>query len=345
MADDESWDESAYYVNPVPFVPLSAIEMVRRRPGMYVGGPGADLNTVGLRNLLDALLGDIVQWRPAPTRVTVTIEGDVLTIEDDRHVRPDPALLHAYAEDNDPLADYSSAFYCRNAVVMGNGLSREFVFEVWADGVGLRSDYARGQLRAGPRPFTPPSAHGWRIQLVPDETIFTDTTWNAGWLAERVRVHAGLSGIRLELHNRNRGHTHEYSYPRGPASWIEQLAPTCIPRPALLATATADELRCDVGWAWVKASGSRVLSYVNASHIPRRSVPTLGFREAIGQLGRARGLHPFALVSVFLPERRFNSAMQRALGDEEMRQFVRDTVAAALERALEADPDLRELLH
>ena len=333
MADDESW-----YVNPGPVRVLSAIEMARLRPGMYVGDP----STVGLRHLVDWLLRDIVEWRPAPTRMIVTVEGDLLTIEDDRHVLPDPALLSAYAEQNMPLVEHASALHCRNAVVVGNALSREFVFELWADGVGLRSNYARGQLQDGPRAFAPRSGHGCRVQLVADETIFSSTTWNVGWLTERLRVLAGLTGVRVDLHNRNRGHTHEYSYPRGPASWIEQLAPTGVPRPALLASATAGELRCAVGWAWVKASGSRVLGYVDTHHTPY-GTHTEGFRDAIGQLGRARGLHPFALVSVFLPEPRFESQVRRVLENEEVRPFVRDTVAAALERALE-DPELRTLL-
>jgi DNA gyrase subunit B len=330
-------DESRYVCGSIRA--LTSIEGMRRRPGMYVG----DTDTVGLHRLVDWLLRDIVEWQPTPTRVRVTIEGDVLTIEDDRRVRPDPALLRAYAEESMPLVEYASALHCCNAIAIGNALSREFVFELWADGVGLRSNYARGQLLDGPRPFTPASAHGCRVQLVADETIFSTTTWDVGWLTERLRVLAGLSGVRGDLHNREFGHTHEYIYPRGPASWIEQLAPSCIPRPALLATATAGELRCDVGWAWVKASGSRVLGYVSTRHTPGGGVHTEGFRDAIGQLGRARGLHPFALVSVYLQEPRFPSQERQALQNEEVRPFVRDTVAAALERALE-DPELRTLL-
>jgi len=323
-------------------VVLSAIEHVRRRPGMYVG----DTDARGLHHLAYWLLRDIFEWRPTPTHVFVTLEGDALTIEDDRRMPlPEPAQMRSLAEEIMAQPHQSSSYYGCNDVTISNALAREFEFELWSDGVGLRSDYARGQLQVEPRPFTPSSPHGCRIRLTPDETIFPNTTWTAGWLTERLQVLAGLyRGVHVEFHNRNRGHTHEYMYPRGPASWIEQLAPTCIPRPALLASAVAGELRCDVGLAWVKASGNRIVGYANTIHTRRGGAHTQGARDALGQLGHARGLHPFALVSVFLPQPRFMSPVRDFLANQELRPFVRDTVAAALERAFEDDPDLRALL-
>ncbi|HVI03128.1 MAG TPA: hypothetical protein VM869_30740, partial [Enhygromyxa sp.] len=283
MADNDAHD-----------VVMRGADAIRRRPGMYIG----DVDQLGLHHLAHRLLRDIFEGRQQPTSFRVTIEGEALTIEDDRRMPvPDPVQMRSVAEE--PWPGRPSALHCCNFVPVSNALSREFVFELWADGVGLRSDYARGELQAGPRTFTPTTAHGCRMRMIPDELIFASTRWIYGRLVERLQVLAGLyAGVHVELCNRDRGHTHKYVYPRGPASWIEQLAPSGIPRPALLASAVAGELRCDIGWTWVKASGSRVLGYTNTDHNRQGGSHTEGFRDAIGQLGRARGLYPFALVSV-----------------------------------------------
>jgi DNA gyrase subunit B len=307
---------------------LSLIEHVRRRPAMYIG----DLDALGLHHMVFWLLRDAFDSTPAPGNLTVTVEGSWLSIEDDR----EPATINP-----ERLAEGSGAL---DQVAVANALAREFILELWRDGVGLRSEYRRGVLQAGPQPFSPTTAHGFRVLFAADEEIFTCTTWDYGLLTRRLHEFAGLhDGAHVVLHRREDGRRHEYLFPRGPASWVEQLAPTRIPSSALRAIGARDELRCDVGWTWVPASGPRVMCYANTVHTRQGGSHDAGFREAIGDLGRARGLHPLALVSVTLPHPRFQSPIRGYLANEEIRPFVRDTVSVALEQAL-CDPELRDAL-
>lgn len=354
--------------NADSIVVISALEGIRRRPGMYIGGVGAE----GLHHMLWEIVGNAVDehLRGHASYVRVTIDGAAISVEDDGRGIPvdpvpdEPALsvlelvltrLHAgsgYRRDHVHL--------CTNLYGVGaaavTALSERLDAEVWRDGRHYQQSFARGVALGPVRDLGPADRTGTRITFVPDFTILENTAWNRSAIKRRLREIAAAQPRLTAILDHS-----AVRYPGGMVDHVRYLARNRRLLAAPLGiSGVRDDVAIEVALAWTDAPRGDVRGFVGMSRARRGThVRGLadGLRGAFAALDPARfaTVYPaafaevidpglIAVVNVMLAHPRFGSPTRDHLTNPEVRAAVAATVAEALHGRLVSDRGLREVL-
>ena len=354
---------------------LTAVEAIRRRPGMYIGDVRS---AAGLHHMLWELVGNSLDEHLAgrASRVRVSVEADLAEVEDDGRGLPvdrDPRLgismlerlftaIHAGAtQDGHAPHVHVSPLGIGVGLAIVNSLSEELEVEVWQRGYAWKQRYARGRavtpLERGARS----DRTGTRIRFRPDSTIFTTCQFDRRVIHERLKELAIWNPqLTFELMSE------PIREPLGTVRWLDKLAQDQgIERDGesfVLRTVRGGAL-VDIAAAWCSSAIADVRSFVGQNQTTGGGSHETGFWQgvlealAVRNPGLFRRSPPaakrwqkvlapglLAVVHVQLHDPVFAGPTRERLESESAREAVRLAVAEAFGKHLEQAPELEAML-
>lgn len=194
-------------------VKLEGLEGIRKRPGMYIGGP----TTEGLHQLVYEIVSNSIDealvGRCESISVTLLADGSC-SVEDDGHGIPVginsqtgmPAVtmvfcdLHAGGKFNNKAYNVSGGLHGIGLKAV-NALSEWTTVEVRQNGKVHHQRYERGKVATDLKEIGPTTEHGTKVTFYPDKEIFVESIeFHSATIAARLRELAFLcAGVHITL--------------------------------------------------------------------------------------------------------------------------------------------------
>ena len=208
MAEQENYGAESIQV-------LEGLEAVRKRPAMYIG----DISVKALHHLVYEVVDNSIDEALAGfcNHIEVTInEDNSITVQDngrgipvDMHPKEHRSalevvmtVLHAGGKFNKDSYKVSGGLH-GVGVSCVNALSTKMHVEVRREGKVYMQEYAKGKPTCEVHEvgtYTDEEGTGTTVQFWPDDTIFTETIYQWGRLADRMRELSYLNaGVRITL--------------------------------------------------------------------------------------------------------------------------------------------------
>jgi DNA gyrase subunit B len=364
---------------------LEGLQAVRKRPAMYVGSTDAR----GLHHLVYEVVDNAIDEALAGhcDSISVTIhDGEhpsVSVTDDGRGIPVDEhgdgksalevimTVLHAGGKFDKESYQVSGGLHGVGISVV-NALSKWVEVTVKRDGAVWRQRFDHGEPEGNikrVRDLHDDESTGTRLQFWPDEAVFTDTTFDASTLANRLRELAFLnSGVEIELDDERDGSRERFRYDGGIREFVVYLNET---KSALHEdiiyfedTATVEDGEVTVEMALQATDELQGSIHAFANNINTREGGThlTGFKTALTRVVNdyASGnglLQPLddenlkgsdiregltAVVSVKHPDPQFEGQTKTKLGNSEIRGIVESAVHEQLGTYFEEHPDTAE---
>ena len=194
-------------------VRLEGLEGIRKRPGMYIGGPTLE----GLHQLVYEIVSNSIDealvGRCSAISVTLNDDGSC-SVSDDGHgipvgINPKykiPAVqmvfcdLHAGGKFENKAYNVSGGLHGIGLKAV-NALSEWTEVEVRIDGGLHHQRYERGKVKSDLRALGPTDGHGTKVSFFPDSQIFKDTIeFHYATISSRLRELAFLcKGVTINI--------------------------------------------------------------------------------------------------------------------------------------------------
>ncbi|MFD1037870.1 DNA topoisomerase IV subunit B [Virgibacillus byunsanensis] len=358
---------------------LEGLDAVRKRPGMYIGS--TDLR--GLHHLVFEIVDNAVDEALAGygERIKVTVHKDnSISVEDSgrgiptgMHSTGKPTMeviftvLHAGGKFGQGGYKTSGGLHGVGASVV-NALSEWMEITTFRDGNTYYQRFEHGGKPVGKlEKKGPTKKKGTIIHFKPDETIFSNTTYNFETLTERLREAAFLlKGLKIEAIDEREKLKEEYQFPDGLQSFVDYLNEEKDTLHQVVSfEGEQHDIEVDFAFQFNDGYAESMLSFVN--HVRTRDGGTheSGARTAItrtvNDYARRTSLLKekdknlegtdiregfTAIVSVRIPEEilQFEGQTKGKLGTSEARSAVDSVVSEKLSYFLEENPDVSNLL-
>ena len=306
---------------------LSAMEHVRKRPGMYIG----DTTSRGLHHLVDEVVDNSIDEAMAKfaTKVMVTINTDgsltvaddgrgipvgrhdQLSEEEDREVTTLEGVMTMLKfggkfgesdpndEDDENPYKVSGGLHGVGVTVV-NFLSEWCEVEVFRDGKIHQQAYERG-IPTGPVSTGGKTEKvGTKTTFKPDGQIFPVTKFEYSILHKRLQELAFLnSGVRMIFKDSRTGDGDEFYYERGIIEYVEHLnrASDPIHSNVIYLQGETDSVGYEVALQYTTDIKENVHSYANNINTHEGGTHISGFRSAL-----TRTLNSYAKNNKLLPK-------------------------------------------
>ena len=355
---------------------LEGLEAVRKRPGMYIGDP----DERGLHHCVFEVLDNSIDEHLAGfcnrVEVTVHVDGSCSIRDDGRGIPVDPhpkfkmpavelvlTNLHAGGKFGQGAYKYSGGLHGVGAKCV-NALAEWFKVEVSRDGKVYSMEFAKGVTTRKLEVIGKSKQTGTLITFKPDATIFTITTeFKFELLANRLRELAFLnSGIEIMLvDERVENKSERFLYKGGIEEFVKQLGKNkqVIHSKPIILSKQKDEVFIDCVVQYNDSYSDQILCFANSIPNPDGGTHMTGFRSAltraINQYARANNLLKekdpaitgddvreglVCILSVKLPNPRFESQTKVKLVNTEIDGIVSSTVYEGLMGAFDSNPSL-----
>ena len=355
---------------------LEGLEAVRKRPGMYIGDPDEH----GLHHTVFEVLDNSIDEHLAGfcdhITVTIHVDGSVSIRDDGRGIPVDthpkfkiPAVelvltnLHAGGKFGQGAYKYSGGLHGVGAKCV-NALSEWFKVEVSRDGEVHTMEFERGKTTRKLEVIGKSKSTGTLVTFKPDPQIFTITTeFNFNMLSTRMRELAFLNpGVEIRLvDDREDDKSETFFYRDGIEQFVRQLGKNkqlVHAKPIVIANKT-DDVFVDVVIQYNDSYNDQILCYANSIPNVDGGAHLTGFRTAltrtINQHAKKNNLLKekdpnisgddvreglVAIVSVKLPNPRFNSQTKGKLVNNEIEGVVSKATYDGLMHHLDTNPSV-----
>ena len=285
--------EGEYDANQIQI--LEGLEAVRLRPGMYIGSTSER----GLHHLVYEVVDNSIDEALAGfcTEINVTIESDnSITVSDngrgipvDMHESGKPAVevvltvLHAGGKFGSEGYKVSGGLHGVGVSVV-NALSKSMEVEVRRDGKIYQITFSRGNTVTPLKVIGTAEDTGTTVHFVPDDEIFTVTSFNYDTLKYRLRELAFLnSGITITLKDkRPEGREHTFHFEGGISQFVEYLNRKKIkinPTPIYF-NGKRDDAVVEIALQYNDSYQENIFSYVNNINTEEGGTHLAGFKAA-----------------------------------------------------------------
>ena len=355
---------------------LKGLEAVRRRPAMYIGS----VSGRGLHHLVYEVVDNSVDEALAGfcTQIDVTIHPDnaVTVVDNGRGIPVDmhktekkPGLevaltvLHAGGKFDKHTYKVSGGLHGVGVSVV-NALSEKL--EVWVDRDGKRHHmgFVRGDTKSKLEIVGKAKGTGTTVWFKPDSEIFTETRFDFGILASRLRELAFLNkGLTITLKDERKGSQKQetFLYKGGLAEfvkWVIGTRKTLHPKPIAF-EATKDEVEIEGAVQYDDQYGENTFTFVNNINTHEGGTHLTGFKAALtrtinewakqdGALKKEdftltgddirEGLNAVIHVKVKNPQ--FEGQTKTKLGNSEVEGIVKSVVNDALGAFFDKNPSV-----
>ncbi|MCH2378567.1 MAG: DNA topoisomerase (ATP-hydrolyzing) subunit B [Pedosphaera sp.] len=355
---------------------LEGLEAVRKRPGMFIGDPDEH----GLHHTVFEVLDNSIDEHLAGfcdhIAVTIHVDGSISVRDDGRGIPVDthpkfkiPAVelvltnLHAGGKFGQGAYKYSGGLHGVGAKCV-NALSEWFKVEVSRDGKVHTMEFERGKTTRKLEVIGKSKSTGTLVTFKPDSQIFTITTeFNFNMLSSRLRELAFLNpGVEIRLvDDREDDKSETFFYRDGIEQFVRQLGKNkqlVHAKPIVIANKT-DDVFVDVVIQYNDSYNDQILCYANSIPNVDGGAHLTGFRTAltrtINQYAKKNNLLKekdpnisgddvreglVAIVSVKLPNPRFNSQTKGKLVNNEIEGVVSKATYDGLMHHLDTNPSV-----
>jgi len=357
---------------------LEGLEAVRKRPAMYIG----DLSTRGLHHLVYEVIDNSIDEALAGwcdkidviihTDNSITVTDNGRGIPTDLHEKENRSALEVVMTVLHAGGKFDKGSYKVSGGLHGvgvscvNALSNVLVATIYRDGKIFRQEYRKGVPQNDVEVVGTTELTGTHITFIPDDTIFTITTYEYSILASRLRELAFLNkGLTLTLTD-ERTTDEEGNYPsesffseRGLADFIDYLDVTrepLMPDPISI-EGEKNNIPIEIAMQYNTSFSENLHSYVNNISTHEGGTHLAGFRRGLtrtlksyadksGMLSKLKfdingddfreGLT--AIISIKVAEPQFEGQTKTKLGNSEAMGAVDMMVSESLNHYLEENP-------
>jgi DNA gyrase subunit B len=351
---------------------LEGLDAVRKRPGMYIG----DTAVRGLHHLVWEIVDNAVDEALAGhcRNISVTVdEENVVTVEDDGRGIPvdihkksgKPAVelilttLHSGGKFDHDAYKVSGGLHGVGASVV-NALSSWFRVEVHRDGKAYEIEFEKGGKVKKPLAAKGASTkRGTIVTFRPDATVFEETVFHHDTLARRLREMAFLNrGLRIRFVDQREAADETFHYEGGIKEFVSHLnaSRTAIHADVVSFSRELEGHAVDVAFQYNDGYSEVVFAFVNNINTIEGGTHLAGFRTALtrtfNQHARARGGVKeddlpegedyreglTAVISVKVPDPKFEGQTKTKLGNREVQGYVESVVGEMLGAYVEEHP-------
>ena len=358
---------------------LEGMEHVRMRPSMYIG----DVGVRGLHHLVYEVVDNSIDEALAGycDTITVTIkEGNGVEVSDngrgipvDFHEKEQKSALEVVMTKIGAGGKFDKDSYKVSGGLHGvgvscvNALSNEMVTTVYRDGNVYQQIYSRGKAQTDVENIGHSDNRGTKQFFQPDDTIFTELTYNYDTLAARLRELSYLNrGITITLTDEREKledgtYKHEtFHSDGGLKEFVEYIDGNreSIMENVIFMEGERDDIPVEVAMRYNTSFNENLHSYVNNINTHEGGTHLAGFRRALtrtlkkyaDELGLPQkekvevtgddfreGLT--AVISVKVMEPQFEGQTKTKLGNSEVSGAVDKIVGEMLTNFLEENPN------
>ncbi|MFT5353967.1 MAG: DNA gyrase subunit B [Polyangiales bacterium] len=360
---------------------LEGLEAVRKRPGMYIGDPH---DGSGLHHLVWEVIDNAVDEHLAGhcDHIEVMIHPDnSVTVVD--HGRGIPVGIHekyqvSAAEvvmtklhaggkfDNDSYK--VSAGLHGVGVSAVNAVSEWLIMEIKREGKVWSQRYEKGVPMADIKVVGDTTETGTKITFKPDQTIFTETTYNFDTLSRRLREISFLNaGFRITISDERGDEPNEviHEFQGGIQEFVEMLNKnkTALHEDVINIDDTREGVRVEIAMQWSDAYNESIFCYTNNVSNRDGGTHMTGLRTALTRVVNGYGndtnlvkdlKNPLsgedvregltAIVSVKHPDPAFSSQTKDKLVSSEVKGIVEGIVSDRLKQFFEEGPKTAKLI-
>ncbi|MCS5643913.1 MAG: DNA topoisomerase (ATP-hydrolyzing) subunit B [Dehalococcoidia bacterium] len=355
---------------------LEGLEAVRKRPGMYIGDP----DQRGLHHCVFEVLDNSIDEHLAGfckyISVAIHVDGSVSIRDDGRGIPVDnhpkfkiPAVelvltnLHAGGKFGQGAYKYSGGLHGVGAKCV-NALSEWFKVEVSRDGKVHTMEFAKGKTTRKLEVIGKTKNTGTYVVFKPDPTVFTITQeFQFNVLATRMRELAFLNpGVEITLvDDREDDKSETFFYRDGIEQFVRQLGTNknvVHSKPIVIANKTGDVF-VDIVIQYNDSYNDQILCYANSIPNEDGGAHLTGFRTAltrtINQYAKNNNLLKdkdpsisgddvreglVAVISVKLPDPRFNSQTKGKLVNNEIEGVTSNATYDGLMHFFDTNPSI-----
>ncbi|WP_460359433.1 ATP-binding protein, partial [Mycobacterium sp. ZZG] len=365
MASSESYGAESITI-------LEGLDVVRKRPGMYIGSTGER----GLHHMIWEVVDNAVDEAMAgyASRVDVTLlpDGGVEVIDDGRgipvaqHATGIPTIdvvmtqLHAGGKFDSDSYSVSGGLHGVGVSVV-NALSTRLEVEIRRDGHCWSQTYDRsvpGVLAMG----APTTTTGTTVRFWADPDIFETTTYRVDAVARRLQEMAFLNrGLTLTLTDLRLADSEKrtFHYSEGLMDFVKHINRTKDPiQPSIIGfTGAGPGIEVEVAMQWNAGYSESVHTFANTINTHEGGTHEEGFRAAltsvVNKYARDRKLLKdkdpnltgddireglAAVIAVKIAEPQFEGQTKTRVGNAEVRSCVQKICHDRLTHWFEANP-------
>ena len=355
---------------------LKGLEAVRRRPAMYIGS----VSGRGLHHLVYEVVDNSVDEALAGycTRIDVTIHADnsITVVDNGRGIPVDLhktekkpgvevalTMLHAGGKFDKTTYKVSGGLHGVGVSVV-NALSEQL--EVWVDRDGKRHHMAfeRGDTKKRLEIVGKAKGTGTTVWFKPDTEIFTETRFDYGTIANRLRELAFLNkGLTITLKDERKGQQREetFHYKGGLAEFVKWVLGNRKPLNAkpIVFEATRDGTEVEGALQYDDQYSENTFTFVNNINTHEGGTHLTGFKSAltrtINEWAKKDGLlkkEDFTLsgddvreglncvLHVKVKQPQFEGQTKTKLGNSEIEGIVKSVVNDALAEFFDKNPSV-----
>ncbi|HZZ74002.1 MAG TPA: DNA gyrase subunit B, partial [Pirellulales bacterium] len=362
---------------------LSDLEHVRQRLGMYIGDAGIRGLHHLVYETVDNSIDEAMAGHAHEISVTINVDGSIAIADDGRgipveiHKQLSDELgrevstlegvmtVLKFGGKFDKQAYKTSGGLHGIGVKTVNFLSEWCEVEVRREGHVFQQEYERGVPTGPVRRLGRADSTGTKTTFKPDPQIFATTVkFDYNILHRRLQELAFLNkGVKIVFRDERTGDGETFQYERGLLQFIEYLNRATDPaHPGIIYVhRTQDEIEIEIAFQYSNEYTENVHSYVNNINTIDGGAHLTGFRTALTRTLNAYGkkLEIFkditpsgedfregltAVISVRVPEPKFESQTKVKLTNPEVEGIVNSAVGDFLASYLEEHPKVAKVI-
>lgn len=357
---------------------LSDLEHVRKRPSMYIGDTSTRGLHHLVYEVVDNSIDEAMAGFAKNVWVTVRGDNSVTVEDDGRGipVEPHPGLTKEMGREVSTLegvmtvlkfgGKFNKGVYQTSGGLHGVGVTVVNFLSEWCevqvsrDGHVWQQEYERG-IPLGPvQRIGATTKRGTQTTFKPDPQIFSVTKFNYDTLHRRLQELAFLNrGVRIHFEDERNGQKETFYYERGIVEFVEHLNRASDPlHPEVIYIAgEQDGVGYEIAIQYANEYTENLHSYVNNISTTEGGTHVSGFRAGLTRtlnnygkkenLFKEKGPIPSgedfregltAVISVRVPEPKFEGQTKTKLGNGEVEGIIQAAVNEALAKHLEENP-------
>ena len=354
---------------------LEGLEAVRKRPGMYIGST----DKRGLHHLIweivDNSIDEVINGYGKKIKIILHSDNSVSVEDEGRGV---PVGMHSSGMSTPEViytvlhagGKFESGGYKVSGGLHGVGASVVNALSKWME-VNIKRDgyehYIRfengGKLLVPLKKIDKTSKTGTKVRFMPDDEIFSTTTFSYTTVCERMQECAFLlKGLTVEVTDEADGRHEVFHYENGLTAFIEYLNEDKVKLHKVVGfEGTKDNINVEVAFQYTDTYSENLISFVNNVKTNDGGTHEVGFKTALTRVfndyARANGYLKnkdknlegsdtregiTAIISLQIPESllQFEGQTKAKLGTPVARTIVESIVTEKLQFFLEENKEI-----